>query len=404
MVSKRLLIGQRIALGFLVPLLALILIGSFSLRNLEQLQSDTQWVTHTVEVISELRVFTGAFGRVESAGRGYLIAADDSLRADIEDGYKSAFTALERLRNLTIDNSVQTVRIDRLTVLLTRRAELSRSMIGFQADHGSNEHSADLLRQGIATAKEVTSITDAMNAEESKLLAVRREASAHALMVTRGTVVYGSLGALLFVTIGGLLLARSITQPLSELQTSATRIGNGEYGHRVRIAREDEIGHLGDVFNTMATQVEERQRVLAEQDWLKSALAKFNALFQQQRDPATVCTAVLNELSTLVHGQASAIYLANFDDATALLRLGAAFATDNLPAEIKPGEGLVGEAYTENRRFVLDQTPSDYFRIGSALGGAKPACLLVEPIAFEGQPSRSWSSLRSRRSPPSNSS
>ena len=90
------------------------------------------------------------------------------------------------------------------------------------------------------------------------------------------------------VTLSGIILARSIVGPLAKLRGSATRIGEGDYAHRIEITSADEIGHLGEVFNQMAAQVQQRQAILADQDWMKSGLAKFATLFQQQRDPVAV--------------------------------------------------------------------------------------------------------------------
>src|SRR5258706_12432301 len=56
----------------------------------------------------------------------------------------------------------------------------------------------------------------------------------------------------------------------------------------------------------------------------------------------------------------------------------------NLPKEFHLGEGLVGQCALEKRRIVVTQVPPDYVRIGSGLGEATPANLVVMPVLFEG--------------------
>lgn len=53
----------------------------------------------------------------------------------------------------------------------------------------------------------------------------------------------------------GLLVARSIAQPVSELRTAAKRIGDGDLAARVAVRSQDELGVLAGTFNRMAQQL-----------------------------------------------------------------------------------------------------------------------------------------------------
>jgi PAS domain S-box-containing protein len=75
--------------------------------------------------------------------------------------------------------------------------------------------------------------------------------------------------ALAIIVVGALcawLLGRSVTTPLSELTHAAEDLARGDYGRRVALSRDDEIGRLGTAFNTMAQQVgEAANRVLSSE-------------------------------------------------------------------------------------------------------------------------------------------
>ncbi|MEJ1972104.1 MAG: CHASE3 domain-containing protein [Lacunisphaera sp.] len=288
MFSKKFLIGQRIGLGFAVSLFVLLVIGLFSLRNLIKMQDESAWVTHTVEVMAALRQFESAYSGVESAGRGYMLSGDPNFKAETEHQRVLTTNTLGRLRALTSDNANQQPRLARLQDLMTIRFALSQRLIEIR-DQGitaGDRRAAEIVRQGQDTSEQFRSILQEIGAEESGLLEQRQVASRHATALTRNTVVFGSLAALTIILVAGIVLARSITGPLADLRASATRIGEGDYAHRAAVDREDEVGHLARVFNEMSEQVQQRQLALANQDWLKSGLARFAALSQQQRDSA----------------------------------------------------------------------------------------------------------------------
>jgi signal transduction histidine kinase len=67
------------------------------------------------------------------------------------------------------------------------------------------------------------------------------------------------LGAML-----GWLASRRITGPLREVAHGAELIANGDYEHRVRVHRNDELGSLAESFNAMAKQVAVSQHGLED--------------------------------------------------------------------------------------------------------------------------------------------
>lgn len=389
MFSKNFLIGQRLALGFSVSLIALMAIGFFSLRNLDEMQRETGWVNHTMEVMAELRLLNDSASRIESSGRGYLLSGEASLKAELASQRLSAATLFGKLHTLTGDNPAQQSRLDQLEALVARRVEVSEEMVKVRDSGGtdSNSRGASLVRDGQAVSDELRTVAAAVAAEETGLLAIRQEASRQATELTRDTVIYGSLAALLIVTVSGVILARSVTRPLAQLRRSAIRIGEGDYAHRATVATRDEIGHLGEVFNQMAAQVQQRQATLADQDWLKTGLAKFSIFFQQQHDPVALCNTVLSELASLLNAQRSAIYHVTkvTKDSGGALELWASYAAENPPSRISAGEGLLGQCYAERHRIILNGAPANYLRISSALGATAPATIVVQPVTFEDQ-------------------
>jgi ribonuclease P protein subunit RPR2 len=76
-------------------------------------------------------------------------------------------------------------------------------------------------------------------------------------------VLYSLVGALLALVVG-LLLARRITQPITQLAALARRVVEGDLSTRVQIASRDEIGMLGNIFHLMVERLQVSHRSVVD--------------------------------------------------------------------------------------------------------------------------------------------
>lgn len=84
---------------------------------------------------------------------------------------------------------------------------------------------------------------------------------------------------LLLSLIVGLVVARIVAQPILQMTAAAQKMQSGQYGTRVRIRRNDEIGQLGNAFNDMAHRVqttheEMEQQIKSQTEELKQKVAE----------------------------------------------------------------------------------------------------------------------------------
>lgn len=79
-------------------------------------------------------------------------------------------------------------------------------------------------------------------------------------------LIVGLLGVagLAVVSWGSWVLARGVTRPISALDEAAHRLQRGEEAH-VEVEGDDEIGRLAASFNTMASEIRERERKITHQ-------------------------------------------------------------------------------------------------------------------------------------------
>ncbi len=181
-------------------------------------------------------------------------------------------------------------------------------------------------------------------------------------------------------------LAENLTTQVRAIAEVATAVTKGDLTRSIRVEARGEVAALKDNINEMIDNLRETTQKNSDQDWLKTNLARFTRMLQGQRDLIPVSRLILSELAPLVGAHQGAFYLIDTGQEEPRLRMlaGYACAEDSEEPEIALGEGLVGQCALEGRRILLTETPDTYLRIGSALGSARPASVIVLPVLFEG--------------------
>src|SRR5690606_36818420 len=120
--------------------------------------------------------------------------------------------------------------------------------------------------------------------------------------------------------------------------------------------------------------------------WLKTNLARCSRMLQGERELATVSYLIMNELAPLVNAQHGVFYVTRTDEDGTLLELAASYGVsehDKLRPTFRLGEGLVGQCAVDKKPIWLEKVPSDLVKIGSGLGSAEPANVIILPALFE---------------------
>ena len=71
--------------------------------------------------------------------------------------------------------------------------------------------------------------------------------------------ISGTAIAMLITALLGILLARTITRPLSDMRRQATAMAKGNFSRKVRVYGQDEIGQLAYSFNHLTKKLQEAQ-------------------------------------------------------------------------------------------------------------------------------------------------
>jgi HAMP domain-containing protein/CheY-like chemotaxis protein/signal transduction histidine kinase len=183
-------------------------------------------------------------------------------------------------------------------------------------------------------------------------------------------------------------LAANLTNQMRAIGEVATAVTRGDLSRSIQVEARGEVSYLKDNINEMIRNLKETTQKNAQQDWLKTNLARFTRLLQGQRDLQAVTKLILSELAPLVSAHHGVFYMMDSQDMDARLRMIASYgyrSSRKLPTSFLPGEGLVGQCAVEKTRIWLTDVPRDYIAVSSGLGSAPPNNIVVLPILFEQQ-------------------
>jgi CheY-like chemotaxis protein/CHASE3 domain sensor protein len=374
-------IGARIVLGFALALVLLLTLGIGSFRHSASLRSDMDWVQHTLQVLEQCEQLASKLHEAQSLARGHALSPDPRLQDRFESIATEAAQTLRSLRSLTVDNATQQSHLDELEPLVTQRLAEARALMSSQADD-VRLAVARSVRRGFDQAEPLNRALGALDAEERRLLDERRQRSLDTQQSLSNLLLFGTMGVFVLTVLIALALTRIIRVQLQDLLVSAGQLASGNYRERVQVRSRDEIGRLATAFNSMAQEMEDRQRALDLDRWLRDNLARMANLFVGERRLSALAPLVLKELIARMEAQHGLIYVCQGDGTLTLM---ASYAASDAPATLHSGEGLIGQACASGERVLVHEIPQDYVRIRSGLGDARPRTLLVQPAKLADQ-------------------
>jgi signal transduction histidine kinase/CheY-like chemotaxis protein/HAMP domain-containing protein len=181
-------------------------------------------------------------------------------------------------------------------------------------------------------------------------------------------------------------LAANLTNQVRSIAEVAMAVTKGDLTRSIAVEASGEMAALKDTINEMISNLKEQTLKNAEQDWLKTNLARFSRMLQGERDLATVSNLIMSELAPLVNAQYGVFYVTRREEEETKLELVASYGAESaeqLKQQFSLREGLIGQAAADRRPILLKDAPPDFIRIGSGLGHARPANVNILPALFE---------------------
>ncbi len=232
----------------------------------------------------------------------------------------------------------------------------------------------------------VNTMVDQLSAFAAEVTRVAREVGTEGKLGGQAEVA-GVSGTWRHLTENVNQLAGNLTTQVRAIAEVSTAVTRGDLTRSVNVEAQGEVAELKDNINQMIANLRSTTEINAQQDWLKSNLARIGGQLQGQRDLNAVTQMIMSEVTPVVEAVQGAFYLADSPEGRLALRRAASYGAESTADDrvFFAGEGLVGQAAVEKRPIRVREVPADYLRVRSGLGAASPADLFVLPVLFEEQ-------------------
>lgn len=190
--------------------LVLVAISAASVLLVNKSRQDNGWVVHTVEVDNQLSTLLLEIRRAESAARGFLLTSEPRFLVEHEAATATILPDVDKLMQLTGDNSVQGENVKRLRPPVEARlAEFARAVAFVKRNDTAG--GIAMLREADASdsVRKIAEITGAMRAEEDRLFAMRTATADRTQQLASLVTVAGSGLVVALAGISILLVRRS---------------------------------------------------------------------------------------------------------------------------------------------------------------------------------------------------
>jgi signal transduction histidine kinase len=206
-------VEKTVLTGFVIVLALLGIVGVVSQRTIHGLIDDSQWVTHTHEVLELLQRVSFQITQAEASVRGFVITANSRFESQYLLDRSGVEPLLSELKVKTSDNPLEQAKLSQLDDIVRERFSVLDDAIQTRKSGGLAAVLA-LSRnsRGLVLSAQIASVIGEMRNEENRLLAERnqreRESSRRAFLV----VLFAVMLAMTAVLASVFLAFRDLTR------------------------------------------------------------------------------------------------------------------------------------------------------------------------------------------------
>ncbi len=322
-------------IGFILAVVAVVLIAFVSYRALLSRTEAAERLTHTVEVMEKVQGLLSIVKDAETGQRGFLLTGTEQYLAPYMQAKTELPSNFKDLRRLVADNPNQEQRLDIVEQLTAEKMDELGQTISLRRS-GKVDDALSIVRsdRGKAAMDRIREVITQMQTEERSLLAQRQTEWKNTVGISAAISWGGSALLLVLIAAASVMTSRDFR------------------------ARETEV-------------------------WIRAGLAGLATQLQGDQRLDQLGEKALAFLADYLDARVGAIYIAESHDR---FRRFAAYAIDPgvEQASLRTGDGLLGQAAKENRPMLVRDVPDGYLPVVSGLGRSKPATLFVAPASVEG--------------------
>ncbi len=261
----------KIALGFLVSSVAVIVVGIVGYLSIAKLRNNTHELSSTYSVVDRLSELMSNVQDAETGQRGYLLTGNETYLEPYLQADASVYNVIKQLRDLTADNPDQGRRLDQTATLVqSKMAELKQTIDLRRTQGFDAAEKVVATNQGKVFMDKLRQVITEMDTAERASLREEITQADFSASLSESTIVIVSLLALVLTGLIGWYITNSLTRQIGsaaavlqsssgELQAAANLQASGSAGQA--IAMNEIATTINELLSTSRQIAENAQRV-----------------------------------------------------------------------------------------------------------------------------------------------
>ncbi|NNB89718.1 methyl-accepting chemotaxis protein [Corallococcus exiguus] len=276
-------IGNRIALGFGLSLLVLLIIAGVAFQGAQQLTTTTEGLLEAHNNYKLLREVRALVVDAETGQRGFILTGDESYLRPYQNALTELRTDLDALRPAMAKYADQRSRFAKLEPMVVSKLDELSDTVRMRREQGFEAAQAVVkTNRGQREMEAIRETITEMRETEEDRWKQYSDAATQAAQRSVWVLALGTLLGLAIVGVGSFVITRGITDPLRKLTFGAEQLGKGDLTHRIDVRGKDEMADLAGAFNAMAERRQQAEVLLAKQSEQREHTLKTVAEFVNQ--------------------------------------------------------------------------------------------------------------------------
>ncbi len=257
-------IERKIILSYIFNIAFIVLIGIFSLNNMNLVLTKLKFV----EIADDLN---SSFLEMRISEKNYFLYKDGTALDEINDKIRSVLKSIEAAQ-ADITHAIGEDNLGQLKLYLNRYAAAIDAMKGHPADRVQSE--SKLRAEGQKLREFFKTITKLERNNVNDLILRSKEVLYIAFLVI-----------LLLSVIGGRIVSRNIVNSMREIEGLAVSISKGDFTKIEEIASNDECGSVIRAINVMSEELKNREEEIIQSKKLASLGTLTAGVAHELRNP-----------------------------------------------------------------------------------------------------------------------
>ena len=255
---------SKLVMIFALPFLFLVVVTTYALLTFQEFERAEELANRSSQIKSQAIYYMDLLNAIQNGFRGYLLTGDQSFLTPYDASKGNIDLAGLELARLVADSPSQAQR-DRVAKVQAITRRLIQEKEGILAHGRSREEGVAYIRSGRGRelANAISSLLEEIEEEASQIYETRQAVAEGKRDLLLNVIVGGTVLTLLLTGLGLIVVARSVTKPMSSLAKAALEIGESRYAVFPDADRQDEVGILSRSMEEMQRRLVSAERLAA---------------------------------------------------------------------------------------------------------------------------------------------